>query len=533
MENVSQPTPDGQAGPRPAFSRREFLGGAAALLGTGALLAACGSSSSGSPSSTGVLASAPKRGGTLKIGCTGGTSTDQLNALTESTNPEIVMGPLLYDTLVTLDANAQPSMQLAEEISPNSDATEWTIRVRDGVVFHNGKALTAEDVLYTFTEIITKNWDAAPNYLLIDLKTSKVLDSHTVRFGCHAPFATFVEAMAGINASAIIPTGYDPKSPIGTGPFRYQSFTPSVEGTFTRNPDYWGGAPYLDAIEVIDFADDPSQLNALESGDIDAIAFLEAASIPAARSQGFETLTSPGGYWNPFTMLCDKPPFTDSRVRQAFRLMVDREQMRETVFYGYGAIGNDLFAVWDSEYDHSLPQREQDLDQAKFLLKQAGQENLTITLVTSNVSAGVVESATVLAQQAKGAGVTVNLSEITPTAFFGPDYLHRTFSQDTWSYLPYWPTIAQATLPYSDYNDTHFDNTTYTNLYNQALSTLDATKRKEIAADMQVIQYNEGGYIIPVFVPNLCAFASNVHGLTASETGQPFNGSDFTRAWMS
>ncbi len=532
MENMTQPTTDQQNGSGPALSRREFLGGAAAVLGSGALLAARGVSAT-APHANRVPASSPKRGGTLKVGCTGGTSADQLNVLTESTNPEIVMGPLLYDTLVTLDAEAQPSLQLAEEITPNRDATEWTIRIRDGVVFHNGKPLTAEDVLYTFTQILTKRWDAAPNYLLLNLKESKVLDAHTVRFGCHAPFATFVEAMAGINASAIVPTGFNPKSPVGTGPFRYESFTPAVEGTFVRNPDYWGGAPYLDGVQIIDFADDASQINALESGDIDAIAFLEPASIPTARSQGFQTLTSPGGYWNPFTMLCDKPPFTDVRVRQAFRLMVDRKQMREIVYYGYGAIGNDLFAIWDSEYDHGLPQHEQDLEQAKFLLKKAGQENLAITLVTSNVSAGVVESATVLAEQAKGAGVTVNLSQISPTAFFGPDYLHRTFSQDTWSYLPYWPTIAQATLPFSDYNDTHFDNARYTSLYNSALSTLDSKKRQEIAREMQVIQYEQGGYIIPVFVPNLCAYANHVHGLTASKTGQPFNGSDFTRAWMS
>jgi peptide/nickel transport system substrate-binding protein len=516
-------------------SRRSFLGGALGVTSLAAFgaagVAGCGSSSSAS--GTASAAGKPRRGGSLRIASTGGTTSDTLNANTEVNNTDLVRAPLLYDSLVTLDQQGHPALWLAEEITPNSDATAWTVRVRPGVVFHDGKPLTADDVLYTFTQMLKQHWNGSVNYTSLDIASSKVLDSSTVRFACNSPFSTFVEELAGVNGSAILPVGFNPQRPIGTGPFRYHSFTPGVGSVFLRNDNYWQhGLPYLDSVSVLDFQDDTSQVNALEANNVDAIAYLDAASVAEVKSAGYETITSPGGAWNPITMLVDQAPFNDVRVRQAFRLLVDRESLREAVFAGYGALGNDLFATWDPEYNTELPQRTQDLDQAKFLLKQAGAENLTTTLVTSNLAAGVTQTATVFAQQASAAGVTVNLSTLTPTTFFGPDYLHRLFSQDVWSYLPYWPTVAQSSLPWSDYNDTHFTNATYAKLYDEALRTLNPQLRKELAWEMQKIEYNEGGYIVPVLVPNLMAYAPRVHNLAASKSGYPFNGSDLLNVWV-
>ncbi len=113
--------------------------------------------------------------------------------------------------------------------------------------------------------------------------------------------------------------------------------------------------------------------------------------------------------------------------------------MLDIIFLGYGTIGNDLFAIWDSEYDHVPPAAgEQDIDQAKFLLKQAGHESLSVQLVTTPLAQGTVQAATVLAQQASAAGVTINLKSITGTAFFN-DYLKWTFAQDYWYYQPVLP----------------------------------------------------------------------------------------------
>ncbi len=349
---------------------------------------------------------------------------------------------------------------------------------------------------------------------------------------CKTPFSTFVELL-GAYYYAIVPVGYDPKAPVGTGPFKYKSFTPDEASTFVRNENYFEtGLPYLDAVTISEFTDETSQLNALSSGQVDVIDLLSATSISAVQSSQNSVLISKGGGWTPFTMRVDQPPFNDVRVRQAMRLIVDRHQMLELNFLGHGTIGNDLFAIWDPVYDHAIPQRQQDIAQAKYLLKKAGRENLSIELIATPLAQGTVAAAQVLAQQAKAAGVTVTLRQLTTTGFFD-EYLKWVFSQDFWYYNPYFPQVAQATLSTAPFNECHFNNSSYNSLYQQALSTLDASKRAAIAHEMQVIDYNEGGYIIPYFPPVIDAFSKKVNGLVPSKTGLPLSGFNFKQLWLS
>lgn len=231
-------------------------------------------------------------------------------------------------------------------------------------------------------------------------------------------------------------------------------------------------------------------------------------------------------------MRVDQAPFNDVRVRQAFRLMVDRPKMLDIVFGGHGTIGNDIFGIWDPEYDHSIPQRHQDIEQAKSLLKAAGQEGLSILLVTSDVAQGVVNMAQVFAQQAAEAGVKVNLRRVTPTEFYGPNYLKWTFAQDYWNYFPYLGQVPLATLPGGAFNETHFDNPRHNALYQQALATLDPSRRTDIAHEMQMIDWNEGGYIIPFFPPVIDGYAPKVGGIVPSKTGTSFNDWDFKNIWL-
>ncbi len=170
---------------------------------------------------------------------------------------------------------------------------------------------------------------------------------------------------------------------------------------------------------------------------------------------------------------------------------------------------------------------QQDIAQAKHLLKQAGQQNLTVQLVTSPVATGTVAMATVLQQQAKLAGVTINLKTVDPTTFFGPNYLHWTFSQDFYNYSPYLAQVAQSLLPTSPFNETHWHLPKYIKLYHQANATADAATRKQIEHEMQQIDFNEGGYIIPAFIDALDAYSTKITGYSAAKVGQPLSDFDF------
>jgi peptide/nickel transport system substrate-binding protein len=537
------PGSGGAAGPLGA-SRRSLLKaafGIGALGSAGAamtLISACDTATRSVPAASTKAASVPRRGGVLRAGLSGGASSDTLNPLATVTNVDSARASQLFDPLVGFgSSSAQPVLQLAEEITPNTDATAWTIRLRSGVSFHNGKSLSADDVIYTFRTIMNPKspGDGAALLSTLDVSGMTKLDDLTVRLPFTSPFSPLLPTLASYYFP-VIPVGFNPARPVGTGPFRYGSFTAGVRSYFPRNDNYWEeGRPYFDAISITEFADETSQINALLSGQVDVIDLLSADAVPTLRSGGMQVHISSGGGFIPFTMRVDRAPFNDHRVRQAFRLMVDRGQMRELVFGGYGRLGNDVYSPWDPVYDHSLPQREQDLSQAKFLLKQAGQEHLVVELVTADISAGAVQSALVLAQQAQSAGVTVNVRQLTTTDFFGPNYLKWTFAQDNWAYNPYLPTVGFADAPGAAFDETGFgpSDPAYTSLYRQALATTDKAKQTEICHQMQQIYYNYSGYVIPNFQPQIVGSTAKVQGIPPSPVGESFNNFEFRNMWFS
>ena len=527
--------PPGTDGWGRTLTRREAvrqLGVGAALLGVGGLAAACDSS----PTTTSPSASRkPQRGGTLTAALTGGASSDSVVPFNPENPTDTARFYQLYNQLIGLDDQGVPALELATEISSNVQGTEWTIRLQDGITFHNGKDLEAEDVLYSFQQIVNPK-SPQPGALVIerlDLGGAQILDKLTLRIPTHQPFAILQEALATGPFFFIVPVSFDPAHPVGTGPFRYKSFTPGVQSVFTRNPDYWqSGLPYVDEVVINDFSDETSQVNALLGGDADLIQYLSSVSTHTITSGGAELLIAAGGGWTPFTMRCDQAPFNDVRVRQAMRLLVDRPEMLRQLFEGYGRIGNDLYSIEDPDYDRQLPQREQDLGHARSLLKAAGHENLTVNLVTSAISPGTVNAATILKQQAAGAGVTINLQQVPVTEFYGPNYTKWTFAQDWWTGYPYFTQVASGTLPGAPYNETHFYDPEFFSLYEEGISTTNAARRKEIAHEMQTIEYNTGGYIIPYFYPVIDAYATKVMGTHTAATGQSFGNYDFKRMWL-
>jgi peptide/nickel transport system substrate-binding protein len=227
-------------------------------------------------------------------------------------------------------------------------------------------------------------------------------------------------------------------------------------------------------------------------------------------------------------MRVDQAPFNDVRVRQAMRLLVDRPQLIASALDGYGTLASDVFSPYDPDYDHAL-RREQDIAQAKFLLSKAGREGLTVTLVTSPIATATVAMATVLAEQAKAAGVTINLRNVPPGTFFGPDYLRWTFSQDFYSYAPYLAQVTLSMLPTSPWDETHFADPAYIRLYAQANATSDPAIRAQIVRDMQQTDFTQGGYIIPAFIDTLDAYSTKITGYAPSRLGQPLDDYGFAR----
>jgi peptide/nickel transport system substrate-binding protein len=515
-------------------TRRQVLRGAlsgAVVLGAGGMLGACGGDDNGGGGGGGGGTPAEsggklKTGGQLRVGATGGGAKDSIDAHRPTVDTDIMRCWNLYESLAVRSPDfAELEMLLAESIEPGRSPEEWDIRLKEGVMFHNGKPVTADDVIFSIRRIMDpkdpKVGAASIGY--VQEKKLKKMDERTVRVTLDFANSGFPDDL-GQYFNAIVPTDYDVENPVGTGPFQYKSFTPGQQSEFTKFADYHeDGKPYVDSLIIIDFPDDTARTNALLGGQVDIIDNLPAAQVKNVEANpNLRVISSETGAWQPFTMRVDQAPFDDPLVRQAFRLIVDREQMVQQVLSGHGSVANDLYARYDPVYASDLPQRQQDLEQAKSLLKQAGQEGLRVELVTAPVFQGIVEAAQVFAQQAKGAGVDVKVRRVDSGTFYGDNYLKWTFAQDFWASRVYLSQVAQGDLPESPFNETHWKPPEFIDLIQQARAEVDEGKRADILHDAQKMQYEEGGYIIQYFSNIIDAHSAKLGGFVEAKCGFPF-----------
>lgn len=496
------------------MSRREALrlasAGVASLAGLG-LTAGCGSVPAPAP------ANAPRRrGGVYSHGATGGGLKDTLDPHFPVTNPDIARCFNLYEPLLRWNNDYEVEPALAESIEPSDDALTWTVRLRQGVEFHHGKTVTAQDVLHTLA-VVTDPKKTAPGGVqlaeVLDLKASRIVDPRTISLKLRTPYAILDQLLAEYTVG-IIPTDFDLSNPVGTGPFRYERFVPGQLSQFRRHDGYWDTPAYVDELFIYDFADDAAKVNALLAGQVQSIDNLPTYLVGTIGNQGASTLVADSGAWVPFTIRVDVAPFSDPRVREALRLVVDRRQMIDQALNGYGFLGNDLYAPFDPAYARDLPQRERDVDRARSLLRAAGQADLDVELVTSTaVGAGGVESANLFVDQARGAGIRVRLTKADPNTFYGDRYLSWNFAQDFWNTRNYLPQVASCALKSSPYNETHFDDPQFVQIVRAASAETDEAARNRLLHDAQEIEYERGGYIIWGFRRQVDAYSNLVTGL--------------------
>lgn len=510
------------------FTRRNLLQGAiaaGAFATLGPVLSACGSSSSGGGSSP-SSAAGPKKGGHIRSGIGGGSAKDTLDAHIPTSEVQIGLQWQLYDSLLGWDQNHHLVNLLAESYTPNADGTKHTIKLKSGLQFHNGKSVTADDVVYSFQRILNPKTVATGASSLTGLKATgiKKIDDLTVTFELDSPNVIFYESLA-YYPNAIVPVGYDPKGmtgAIGTGPWKVTSYQAGQQAEFAANTNYWGTGPYADQLTMIEFADPTAKLNALIGGTVDHVTLLASAQASVVNGNpAMQLLQAKSGSWDPFTMRIDQKPFDDVRVRQAFRLIVDREQMIQQAKGGYAWQGNDMYAPYDPGYPKDVAPRNADVAQAKSLLKQAGYSGgLTVQLTTSTaVGAGDVDAAQVFAQQAKAAGVTVKINQVDPSLFYGTNYLKWTFAQDFWATRNYLAQVQDGTAPTAPYNECHWKDAQWQALINQAFKTVDETKRNELISEAEKIEFDRGGYIIWSFNDSLDAHSKKLQGLVADTWG--------------
>jgi peptide/nickel transport system substrate-binding protein len=460
----------------------------------------------------------PKKGGVLKLGIGGGSTTDNFDPRILKDWVPVNQAYMVMNGLVEIDANNNAIPELFESWETKPGATEWTFKVRQGVTFHNGKALTADDIIYSLNLHRGETTSAARSTAAQLADVVKVSDSE-VKIVLTSGNADLPYILSDYHF-LVVPDGWtDFNKPVGTGPFVYDTYQPGVRARFKRNENYWKpNAAWVDAVEVIVINDISARTNAMMSGQVHAINQLDFKTVDLLkRNPNLNIVQSAGGQHFTFLMDCTQAPFTDNNIRLAIKHAIDREQLLKTALRGYGRIGNDHpIPSTDPFYAADLPQRPYDPEKAKFYLKQAGLDNLKLSLSASDAAfSGAVDAAAIFRTSAAKSGIDVSIKREPADGYWDNVWMKAPFCMSYWGGRP--TADQMLTIAYSStsaQNDTHWKNETFDAKLLEARALLDKAKRKEIYAELQALISNEGGAMIPMFGDYLDATSKKLKGVT-------------------
>ena len=526
------------------ISRRQLLKGSLALgaaVAVPGVLAACGGdegSSDSSPAPTGatstVAEGVPQSGGSLRV-FNSIPSADSFDPQNFVASGDKIRAFNVCERLAMVNPDGTIKLHLAETVEPVSeDATAWRVTLRSGITHSNGKPLTTADVLWTFQRIAKPGAPYEATFVpFVDLDRTKAVDDLTIEFALKRPVGDFNRFLAN-EPFGILPDGSDtfekPEDLIGTGPFKVIEWAPGERYRMVRNETYWeDGKPYLDEIEILNVNPDIDQAGALLAGQVDGTSGLEEAETRQLENDPSVVLTVTPAVRNPtWYMRLDSDAFQDVRVRQAFRLAIDRQQCLDVQFGGRGEIGNDLHGSLFPSFNGDLPQREYDPEQARSLLRQAGREGMEIELVT----AAYADAATAYAEQAKAAGLNIRVNRVPVEDIYNTDlyYLKVPFGETNWT--PAFEEMApQGLLADAFYNETAWKRPAWDERFLEGYGTIDDEARYGIYKELQEELWQEGGWTVWSYAEVATAAATYVHGVIPWGTVSWWNGLRFEDIW--
>ncbi|WP_242903324.1 ABC transporter substrate-binding protein [Actinomadura terrae] len=500
--------------PAAASGARSFtlLGAATGAALTAATLAGCAPAdrAGGGASGTLRIAAATDAGESLNPYASNQSPTQELRSAQ------------LYEGLTHLDPTGKLEWGLATDMTPNADFDEWTIKLRPGVRFTDGTEFTSADVVASIKYLRDPKHAAQGQAFIerVDPDAVKAVDKLTVRVGLTKPFGPFKEIWANVFLP-MTKAGSVPGKPIGTGPFAVKSFTAGRQSRLERFDGYWGTKPKVGTVDIIEYQSQQAQANALLSDQVDVAS---GATPTIARTlggrNGVKLLDSKGDFTLRIGFNTTVAPFDDVRVRQALRLLVDRQQVVSNAFGGYARVANDHEGGTPRCPAPAVPQRTQDIEKAKRLLADAGQSGLSFSITTDGLLPGMQELAQVFSENAAKAGVKVKVNIVTVPELLSKWGRWPVFID--FNTLPYLPTVIGTLLPERVGNATHWNNAAFAKLAGE-LFTAPESRQCSIMNRMHEIEYEQGATVTPAFVNALLPYQGKVRGLVPDVSGRPLS----------
>lgn len=450
----------------------------------------------------------PRKGGTLRLGLAGANTSDSWDGRTHSDSFMIIAAHgCVFDCLTEIAADGTLKGELAESWEASADARTWTFKLRRGVTFHNGKPFGTDDVIESLNMHIAEGAKSAVRPIVSPISEMRKLGDHDIQFILAAGNADFPFLLSDYHL-LIYPAGQIEEAiaaGIGTGLYKAVSLDPGVRFVGERvGAHYKGdGAGHFDSVEFIAINDTSARMNALMTGQVDAVNRIDFKTEALMRANpNIEIFEATGNQHYTFPMLTNLSPYDNVKVRRALKHAIDRQEMVDKILQGHGAVANDHpIGPANRYYAADLEQNSYDPDRARALMREAGLDGLSVDLSASDAAfPGAVDAVQLYQASAKAAGIDINVVQEPADGYWSNVWLKKPWC------ACYWSGRVTEDLMFSSayetgvpWNDTNWENARFQDLLLAARAELDSDRRRQMYTEMQMLMSSEGGTVIPMY----------------------------------
>jgi peptide/nickel transport system substrate-binding protein len=479
----------------------------------------------------------PKKGGTFKAGIGHGQTTDSLDPATWSNGFTFAFGKSVMGApLVQVNDKNVAVPHVAESFEPSNGAQKWVFKIRKGITFHDGRSLTNADVVNTINYHIGADSKSPAKSVLSSVVSVTADGADNVIFDLKCGNADFPFLLTDYHLS-IYPSKdgkIDFAAGIGAGPYKVKSFEPGVKLVGERNENYFG-TTYFDSIEMLSIVDVAARTNAYLAGEVDYIDRADLKTIDMLKGAPNTELYNVSGFAH-YTapMQVDQKPFDNLDARTALKWAINRQELVDKVLFGYGSPGNDNPISSSMKYaTNPAPVYSYDPDKARSLWKKAGMEGQKVDLSASDAAfAGGVDAALLMAEQAKKAGIDINVIKEPNDSYWDNVWLKKPWCLCYWGGRPVADMFLSISLAAdAAWNDTHWKNPRFNELLLAARGETDDTKRAAQYAEAQQLVHDDGGQVVLMYNNFVGALSTGVGHNTLNSDFDHDGGYMYERWW--
>ncbi len=469
-----------------------------------------------------AVAATPVSGGNLKAAGWSSSTADTLDPAKASLSTDYVRCCAFYNRLTFLDEFGEVQMELADSIT-SGDAKTWEVKLKSGVTFHDGKTLSAADVVYSLSRHLDEAVGSKVNSIAKQMVEISAEDDLTVKIVLAEANAD-LPTILSLHHFLIIADGTtDFTKANGTGPFICDVFEPGVRSIALKNPNYFKSeGPYLDSFEFFAITDNSARLNALFADDIQLAGSINARSLRQLEGQAnVETSISTSGNYTNLNIRLDMDPGDKAGFIEGMRHLINREQIQKSVLRGLAEVGNDQPVSSANRYHNpNLKPAEFDPEKAKALFEKAGLLGTKIPVIASDAATASVDMATIVQQAGAEIGMDLDVQRVPSDGYWSNYWLKAPIHFGNINPRPT-PDILFSLLYTSDapWNESQFKSETFDSMLVEARGALDEAKRKEIYWEMQEMVATQAGTIIPAYISNVDAISTKLKGLRPNPLG--------------